>query len=326
MSIPVLFTDEPPKLHASTSLKPGSGCVLEYLNEGGANIVFKILPEIGKKDLPNILQGKLLRLRKDLPHVQNPKEQLAAFDEHFRPLFPTENLIQHQLIQLSHGLTSELNATLRKLVRPSHRVHDFLPDDETHGLLVTDMTPHLGDVLLQVKPKWLNQSPNAPPEAKRCRTCALRAQRASQHIRTATDAQESCSLELISYNENDRKRAAASITNDKRLQEYLVSNAQTLLQIQRENQVKLDAGGILNAKTAEQIMNLCKAMTLRDCTLFLKRSGNTIQARFADLDLKTPEKLSRWKKVEQDLVTAGWYTNMEDKAVWKKEKVCLLAR
>jgi inositol-pentakisphosphate 2-kinase len=133
-------------------------------------------------------------------------------------------------------------------------------------------------------------------------------------------------LELISDNEEDRKRAAANVTNDKRLQEYLINSAQPLLHIQRRNQVELDADGILNAKTAEQIMKLCKAMTLRDCTLFLKRSGSHIETRLADLDLKTPGKLARWKKVEQDLVTNGWYTNMEDKTVWKKEKVCLLAR
>ena len=60
--------------------------------------------------------------------------------------------------------------------------------------------------------------------------------------------------------------------------------------------------------------------------MFLKRSGNHVEARLADLDLKQPEKLSQWKKVEQGLIDHGWYSNDEEKGVWKEEKVCLLSK
>lgn len=327
MSVSVFFTARPaPRLHSTEPLTDYRTLKLEYLNEGGANFVFKFLPEGDEQYLSEHLQGKLLRLRKDLPHVQSANEQLEAFNAHFKPLFPLENLIEHELIELDGGIPAVFNSALGKLNRPSHRLQDFLPQDESHGLLVTDMMPALGDVLLQVKPKWLAQSPNAPSGAKRCRTCALRAQRASQKVRTATDAQESCPLELISEKADERKRAAQAVTVDRRLQDYLTTTAQPLLQKLRESQLQLDSKGILNTSTTAEIMGVCKAMTLRDCTLFLKRSGNYVEARLADLDLKQPEKLSRWKKVEQDLTNHGWYTNSEDDVLWRQEVVCLLSR
>ena len=327
MSISVFFSDKPSlNLHSTEPPHPNTRCVLEYLNEGGANFVFKILPTDGEQDLPAALQGKLLRLRKDLPHVQSALEQLSAFNCHFRLLFAEENVVQHELIKLENGVPAILNSALNDVNRPSHRLQDSLSDTENHGLLVTDMTPQPGEMLLQVKPKWLSQSPNAPTDAKRCRTCALRAQRATQHVRTATDAQESCPLEIISDEIQYREKAAQSVTTDERLQDYLVKEAQPVLQKLRECQTRFDGNGILNTSSTPELFNLCKAMTLRDCTLFLKRSGDHIDARLADLDLKQPEKLSRWKKVEQDLVHMGWYTNSEDKMGWSEEKICLLSQ
>ena len=324
MSVSVYFIADPaPRLLAGEPRTSSTKISLEYLNEGGANFVFGILPEIEGQELPSHLQGKLLRLRKDLPHVQSASEQLEAFDEHFKPLFPPENLIKLELIELDDAVPALINSAISKLNRPSNRAQDFLPVDETHGMLVTDMTPAPGDVLLQVKPKWLTQSPNAPPGAKRCRTCALRAQRASKKVRTATDAQESCPLELFSENLDERKRAAQTVTDDRPLQEYLTTQSHSLLHRLREAQLRLDSHGVLNANLcdAEGVLDLCKAMTLRDCTLFLRRGGGEVEARLADLDLKTPEKLARWKSVEMGLVEGGWYGNEDG-----KEEVCLLSR
>ena len=267
MYVTIYYTErDAPRLLSAEPLTPGTRIVLEYLNEGGANAVFQILPEIDGQELPPHLEGKLLRLRKDLPHVQSAKEQLSAFNTYFGPLFPSENLIEHTLVELDDGIPTLINTTLRKLNRPSHRLQDFLPAEETHGLLVTDMTPAVGDILLQVKSKWLARSPNAPKDAKRCRTCALRAQRASHKIRTATDALEHCPLELISSNLEDRKRAARGITVDRRLQDYLINQAQPLLETLRSAQLELDSKGILDTTTSSEVLDICKAMTLRDCT------------------------------------------------------------
>lgn len=319
---PKLYSFEPT---TAGTLSPAVKCRIEYLNEGGANFVFHIIPLDGREPPPGI-RGKLLRLRKDLPHVPSAEDQLQALDANFRDLFPAENLIQHELISLDQGIPTALNAELQHMNRPRHRVGDLLPNEDMHGLLVTDMTPAAGEILLQIKPKWLTQSPNAPPDAKRCRTCAVRAQRASERIRTATDAQESCPLDLVNADAEERKRAVHAITTDRRIREYLINQAQPLLQKLRTSQMVLDQHGILKTCDPEPIQNLCKAMTLRDCTLFLKRSGNIIEARLGDLDLKQPEKLGRWKKVESNLINQGWYTNTEHEDHWTKEKICLLSQ
>lgn len=319
---PRLYSFEPT---TASALSPASKCRIEYLNEGGANFVFHILPDEGGT-LPPEIQRKLLRLRKNLPHVPTAEEQLQALDANFRDLFPRENLILHELISLDEGIPSALNVTLQQINRPRHRVGDVLPEEHMSGLLVTDMTPGEGEILLQIKPKWLTQSPNAPPNAKRCRTCAVRAQRASERIRTATDAQESCPLDLVNTDPEQRKRAVHAITTDRRIREYLINQAQPLLQKLRASQMTLDQHGILKTTGSDEIQSLCKAMTLRDCTLFLKRSGNNVEARLGDLDLKQPEKLVRWKKVESELINLGWYTNSEHEDHWTRERICLLSR
>lgn len=326
MSISVFYTkQDEPKLH-SEFLDASQEVKLEYLNEGGANFVFRIVPSVDDQELPSKLQGKLLRLRKDLPHVASAIGQLAAYNEHFKPLFQPENLVQFELIGLDEKFSTQLNAQLKGISRPHHRHHDFTPIQETYGLLVTDMTPKADDVLLQLKPKWLAQSPNAPPNAKRCRTCALRAKRASQQVRTATDAQQSCPLALISENATERERAVQGVTGDKLLQDYLTGPALHLLRKLRFCQSELDSCGVIDVEDPDAILNVCKAMTLRDCTLFLKRSGDRIEARFADLDLKLPEKISQWKKVEHSLIAEGWYANTENESSWTNEGICLLSR
>lgn len=331
MSIPVWFVERvPPRLYSfppedATGLPPASRCTLEYLNEGGANLVFRISLD-GDRELPSRLQGRLLRLRKDLSHVPTAEEQLKALDENFDHLFASENLVEHDLVVLDETLPPLLNGALQRIVRPQHRAGDFLPSEEMSGLLVTDMTPGVGQVLLQIKPKWLAQSPTAPPNAKRCRTCALRAQRASERIRTATDAQETCPFDFINPDLEQRQAAVQGITTDSRLQEYLLDQAPSLLLQLRSYQLAFDKTGTLKASDSDSIHSICKAMTLRDCTLFVKRSGEAIEARLGDLDIKQPEKLPKWKKVESTLLSDGWYTNTEPRSIWSEERICALSR
>jgi len=324
-TIAYLITDDPPKLSSVKPPTPATGCTLEYLDEGGANFVFRISP-LSDEVLHPSLQGKLLRLRKDLAHLKSTSEQLAAYQQNLQPLFPDEHLIEHQLIRLDDELPTLLNTALRQVARPSHRLPDTLLLNEPDGLLITDMTPQPGEVLLQLKPKWLAQSPTAPPDSIRCRTCALRAQRASQGSCTATDAQASCPLYLVSDAKADRDRAAHSVSADVELRAYLTEQAQPLLRMLNEYQQRFDAQGCLNASEAASVTDLCRAMTLRDCTLFVKRSGNRVEARLGDLDLKQLEKLSKWITIERRLISEGWYANVETQQVWKREDVCRLAR
>lgn len=324
-SVTVDFGDaEAPMLSTESGLEE-STCTLEYLNEGGANFVFRILQnESGP--LPASLQGRLLRLRKNLPHVQDAASQLKAYEQNFKSLFPAENLVHHELINLDISLPLVLNSALSRLARPSHRAQEFLPEDEQYGMLVTDMTPGFSETLLQLKPKWLTQSPNAPPDSVRCRTCALRAQRASRQIRTATDQQESCPLELISSSSENRRRAASRFTDNKHCIDFLVNDAQALLATLRAQQLVLDKNGVLEASKAETIYDVCRAMTLRDCTLFIKRSEKHVEARLGDLDLKQPQKLAKWQEMERSLINDGWYMNTEATKHWTKEATCLLSR
>ncbi|KAK5111719.1 hypothetical protein LTR85_011764 [Meristemomyces frigidus] len=327
MSIVAYLTEAKrmPRLSSTEPKGPSTRCTVEYLDEGGANFVFRLLPE-HKHALPDAISGKLLRLRKDLPHVQSAQEQIRSFEQNFKPLFPAENLIGHGLVSLDDGIATYLTRAWRSLDRPAHRARDFLPLDEKYGLLVTDMTPQAGEVLLQLKPKWLAQSPHAPADASRCRTCALRAQRASVQLRTATDTQQCCPLALVSGKEEDRKRAATALTKDTQLFDYLVNDAQPLLHSLRNHQQQLDAGGILSNGDAAVVNNMCKAMTLRDCTLFLKRSGSNIEARLGDLDLKLPKRLGKWRAVERCLIDDGWYTNTEIQEFRVEETICLLSQ
>lgn len=299
-------------------------CRIKYLNEGGANFVFSILPTAS--ELPKPLRGKLLRLRKDLSHVQTTTEQVKSFNDNFRPLFPPDCLVQPEIIRLNTNITSALNRALDTLNRPSRRSQDCLPEDEHFGLLVTDMMPTAGKAMLEMKPKWLLQSPSAPSNSKRCRTCALRAQRGAQGKRTATDQQESCPFDLVSERIDDRRRAAHKITSEMALADFLVEGAQPLFAILRDQQRFLDPRGVLRASGADGIYDLCRAMTLRDCTLFVRAGPAGIEARLGDLDFKQPEKLARWRDVERKLIDEGWYVNAEAEAVWSEERICRLSR
>ena len=104
-----------------------------------------------------------------------------------------------------------------------------------------------------------------------------------------------------------------------------MDDAQAWLKTLRDNQQRFDRHGVLSAQAAD-VPNLCKAMTIRDCTLFLRLSGDHVEGRLADMDLKWPHKLGQWKQVETDLIDGGWYTNSEESAHWNKESICLLSR
>ncbi|KAK6429660.1 Inositol-pentakisphosphate 2-kinase [Oleoguttula sp. CCFEE 5521] len=312
----------------SIGVKPSTSSTLlklTYLSEGGANFVFRIAATT--PDGINPLRGKLLRLRKDLSHVQSAQAQLEAFDANFRPLFPPHHVVQQQLISLGPGLAKSLNAAIKMLNRPSHRLEDFLPLNELTGLLVTDMTPaDDNESVLELKPKWLAQSPSAPANAKRCRTCALRAQRGAQRVHTATDRQKTCPLRLVSGDQDQRTEVATSSTDNAAIARFLTGDGQQLLMTLRNHQEALDPRGVHGAPDEAAIWNVCRAMTLRDCTLFVKSSEGKIEARLGDLDLKLPEKMAYWKEVESRLSADGWYGNAEAQGVWAEETVCVLSR
>ena len=293
------------------------GTSLTYFAEGAANVVYKIgipasstideiLPsevdyyspatpqptelelwqvDIGEVDFSH-LKGKLLRLRKNLPAATSVTEAHQDYLEHIAPLFGEQELVTQELIQVPGEIIDQLNSVLRAMDegghRPQKRKGIYLAEVE-HGHLVQDMSsrPGQGFVTIEIKPKWLVQSPNAPAQAKRCRTCALRTSRVAHeasNTKAMATSQAFCPLSLVSDKEADVSRAVQEILKDsshvelsnESLQQSLVAYflASSLLAKLRSFQQKLDPKGILHSNSRDT--DLLTAMTLRDCTLYLK--------------------------------------------------------
>ena len=355
---------------------------LEYFAEGGANVVYTLRPDpplpdsapsdtdpygpatppptklepwqtsLPQEDIINALQGKLLRLRKDLPTATPVRDAQHAFETRIAPLFSPHELVPQMLVRVPDATVERLAAELEAMeqrrdgLRPAKR-HGTRLRREGYGVLIADMSLRPGrDVLvLELKPKWLAQSPSAPRGARRCRTCALRAMRASR-----TKAEDEgrgapgvgvdggfCPLDLVSGDGEKvsslvrRLLAGQGVRGDveagleRRLAGFLSKSA--LLRKLRELQQTLDSVGVL-APTLD-VERLTLAMTLRDCSLFLRVSNmghfrvsgtdwakipieGEIEARLGDLDPKSPTKIDHWKALEQQLIDSGWYTAADE--------------
>lgn len=250
-----------------------------------------------------IFQNRVLRLRKSLASTVPNIKSARSFKEILQPLFPPGFLVEQDLVRISAKTIVDCNLQLREDEacgkRPRQRHGVYLAEDEPYGVLVTDMTPgkELHDsndetqtVLIEFKSKWLAQSPSAPPNARRCRTCALRAQRNMKRISRGEEPERSfCPLDLVS---DDRLRVEVAVHHilasfkqhrpvsllnnsreafsglQTRLAEFLHRHP-LLLRLQKL-QIELDQLGPLYADKSSQ--DFLIAMTLRDCTVFLKVS------------------------------------------------------
>jgi inositol-pentakisphosphate 2-kinase len=103
----------------------------------------------------------------------------------------------------------------------------------------------------------------------------------------------------------------------KALVDYLtVGDGLILLQHLLHLQSSLDPRGVLcrlDADAASFDYNLRLAMTLRDCSLFIKIAYNTadvvgIESKLGDLDFKSAEKIVDWMDKERQLLQDGAYT------------------
>ena len=344
---------------------------LEYLAEGAANIVYRIVvpppspsteadlnfeaganssdspspSEIPALRLDPRLEGKLVRLRKNLPSTVPVLESHKHFKRLVIPLLDNQStkgcLVEQILFRPSKELLNDCNAKLRKMEadgsRGPKRHGVYLAEDEGYGTLVTDMSCGNDDhyVSVEFKPKWLAQSPSAPPGSRRCRTCALRAMNSI----VQEDLKPSfCPVSLVSFDVFKIAPAVGAIINSSSksgdfseparsaLIEFLSNSS--LLEALKKVQIEKDSLGVLLTDPYDP--DFLTAMTLRDCTLFLKvpRSGNgKIEARFGDLDLKSPKggKAEYWRGLERRLIHEGWYTQTEEQPN-SNDNVCELAR
>ncbi|KAL8778837.1 MAG: hypothetical protein Q9213_007229 [Squamulea squamosa] len=327
---------------------------VRYHAEGAANVVFVItssrITSIKDDDygtvgtntddgIPRIdvrLKGKLLRLRKDVPSVTPVVESHRHYEEHIEPLFPAESLVEQLLCRITPGFVRKCNAALRieeepLMKRPKKRHGTNLSETEPYGLLITDMTCDDKHASTEFKPKWLAQSPSAPKDSKRCRTCALRALRDVKTNANSTifgrDAGDFCPLKLVSGDEDVIRPSLEPILIksigapldmfgfiDQTLPYFQNLH---LFRLLRDLQIEKDPKGILKIDPSD--VDFMTAMALRDCTFFLKipnqyeKAGARIEARLGDLDLKTPDggKAEYWRETEQQLINEGWYTATE---------------
>lgn len=325
----------------SNFLELPAGVRLVYLAEGRANVVFRFVsasatlpvspgnshnnsdtvPSVNGSSVPDLpvqLRGKLLRLRKEIPSGISYQEITKNFDKVIRPLFSPEELVDQHLVCLPKGLVQHCNDLLRIGEKTGERPHKrhgvYLSVGEPMGLLVTDMTifEHPGFSLAEFKPKWLLQSPSAPPNSRRCRTCALRDMKNKEAREAGKKEQRSfCPLDLVSDKFEDVLRAARFIKGCRdpvRLARALYRNS-TLLKLKAHQAAINDVG--LNGPLA-QSREKSTAMILRDCTMYIKLSKDekgSIEVRLGDLDLKTGAggKAKYWLDLESRLILEGWY-------------------
>ena len=180
---------------------------------------------------------------------------------------------------------------------------------------------------VEIKLKWLMQSRDAPPNARRCRTCALAASKGKEVY--------FCPLKLASESEKEREDAIQNIVMGVfldwsespwhpefkllehhhpqfpcllRLESFFANEGRRLILRLRKLQDDFDKTGVLSDSVN---LTLPLAMTLRDCTLFMKipnDENKPIEARFGDLDVKSIRKVPEWRRKERELIDGGWYT------------------
>ena len=298
------------------------------------------------------MHNKLLRLGKLTGPSKNTYEKSQEyFNETIKKLFDEENLVSQELVEIPADLLDVLNNDLihKETIgsRPHTRHKTYLDKSAETALLVDDMTSRPGkNFMVEFKPKWLAQSPNAPNHPLRCRTCALRA--LMHHMRESRPGLSKetvwCPLCLVQGNESDVKRTVDTILAKQpffagldgqtkqrvtdRLYRYFIGDGRQLLRKLAEHQQRLDPHGVLCVVTKATVKkDLLTAMSLRDCTLYLRFSwdeSDSVEARFGDLDVKQPvnTKLAYWKDIERSLINSGFYIGEEKNGF--SDKACLL--
>ncbi|KAF1931706.1 uncharacterized protein M421DRAFT_45601, partial [Didymella exigua CBS 183.55] len=338
----------------------------QRLNEGAANAVFSIQPHQSVKNASGFLfvavrdsgkiatvipaklvLDKVLRVSKGLPKSLRSEVIVDGFMADVRPLFVSPrtatgtnqtleeiNLEQHLMAHLPVVLFDEGMSALKTMVPAIQS----LSGAAQFGILLPDMSTESGqNITFEIKPKWLAQSPAAPPDAIRCRTCALQFSRGKgipvdyicplrlsnedpaadadvAHIRRwATNA---LSVQLrTNTNAQLPQEIALDTLVDRVVTYFTTGDGRRLLLHLKKLQATLDSEGILQRYARPRddfnfVYDLRLAMTLRDCSLFVvvPVHDGDITSKLADLDFKSAEKIDDWRDKETTLIDEGWYT------------------
>lgn len=346
--------------------RPAARCRIQYLTEGSANVIFALSVDESAKpatgadaDLANLLKHKLLRIPKAAGGLWTQPDS-ECLEE-----FKSEELVNQEAVIIDIPMYGVLDDYLSQ---PSiqterrgrtDRVWDgTLPmSTPVLGILLIDMTPkyHLGEVTLQFKPKWLVQSLDAPSGAKRCRTCALQASQGStkttyhcpinlvagapeavfEQISAIIKARQPSCNKLPYFTPHlthyfCRGMGREMLDKLKNLQE---TNApKDILAFAQDSQLSLE----IQQSQRVALRKLSKAMTFRDCTIYVLVSHSnkkpwdtldgqpspesfTYEIRIGDLDQKLQSnlpdhvnvKLNQWLKKELQLQNGDYYIGTE---------------
>ncbi|KAI2613116.1 uncharacterized protein GGS25DRAFT_151127 [Hypoxylon fragiforme] len=304
-----------------------------HLAEGRANAVFSI-KEPNHPAIPvGFFRGTLLRVPKATPDVTPcDYETLQDFQEKFVDVHVgREHIVPQVLVRITQTVATALNAKRDSALRAKGIKGDLSTILPGYAMLVEDMGPSPGYMALEFKPKWLAQSPMAPKNATRCRTCAREALRNSK-ARIKKGGKVStpvCPLGLIHENRAvvlstiDRIAPKWSERDRERLADALKESG--VLERLRDLQAEGDSGDALFTRPSDSRFGL--SMTLRDCSCFVRmpmdRNAPVI-IKLADVDKKNwREKQSYWQKRHNDLVNEGWYHG-EENTTPPLETACVL--
>ncbi|KAJ4991489.1 inositol-pentakisphosphate 2-kinase [Stagonosporopsis vannaccii] len=350
----------------------------ESLNEGAANAVFSVQLNknvvktggflfVAVRDAGNtattipshMVADKVLRVSKGLPKSLRSEVIVDGFMADVRPLFVSHrtstktgqtlediDLDKHLMAHLPVVLFDEAMSVLKKLVpaiRPLNETAQF-------GILLPNMSTVPGqNITFEIKPKWLAQSPNAPPDAIRCRTCALQFSRgrgtprdyicplrlSNEDAASNSDVVQIQRWAMTALSVQIKKDTNTHLHHEEALKTlvdrvviyFTAGDGRTLLLHLKKLQATLDSEGILRRYARPRddsnfVYDLRLAMTLRDCSLFVVVPilGDGIISKLADLDFKSAEKIDDWRDKEAALVSEGWYVKNPE-----AHNVCLLA-
>lgn len=282
----------------------------EYVAEGRANVVYSIWETEDPTALTKgRFEGTLLRVPKDTLGVTPcDYETLQEFHEvQVANRVGRQHLVPQALIQIS--------AEVADILHKKRNKEDESEIQAGHAMLIQDMRASPGYVVLEFKPKWLAQSPLAPPNAKRCRTCAREGYRNHQlQAKGKKVSPPICPLGLMHEDhavvKNTIELLAPEWTaeNQKRLLDAFETTK--ILKTLRDLQTKGDPDRALLDNPSDPDFGL--TMTLRDCSCYVRMPSDTngdVEIKLADVDKKNWEvKQTYWQESHWNLINNGWYT------------------
>ena len=229
-------------------------------------------------------------------------------------LLPLDQGIVDGLNDMLHSMETEPTTASNEKVRAVARRGAYHPDfsEEPNALLMPNLHV-LGGRVREFKPKWLVQSPSAPENAKRCRTCAVNLLRRVKGKHRGRGDAGFCPFALLSTAQSVLGNVLEILDGEggKELTREFVRKVLPALVYLRELQGKFMGVG-LNEFRSPEGREFGVAMALRDCSVFLViNNGEILDVKFADLDLKTTEggKVERWAEIEDELIEKGMYTD-----------------